>query len=234
MRTNTLDGLIRAFTAAHPDAAVLDLGCGLDPRAARCAPPATVDWYDIDFPAVTQIRERHLPGGTHVIGADLTVPGWLDTIPADRPTMIVADGLMAFLTDTQYQDLTRALTTHAASGEFAFNAYTRLVLKLGNHSPTFKALGAKSAGGGIDDPHEPENWGARLTLIEELLLTRSPDVDKFPQPLRWFPPDRSLDSRVSSRDVITDWAGGVGNVCQGADSGVSVGGVPDEPERHGW
>jgi O-methyltransferase involved in polyketide biosynthesis len=196
-RTHTLDRLIRSFTAAHPDAVVLDLGCGLDPRAARCSPPGTVDWYDIDFPAVAAIRAEYLPGGTHVIGADLMVPEWLNDIPADRPTMIVADGLMAFLTDTQYQTLTGALTTRIASGEFAFNAYTRLVLKIANYSSTFKALGAKSAGGGIDDPHEPEHWKARLTLIEELLLTRAPDVDKYPQPLRWFTRLCSHSTRIS-------------------------------------
>jgi hypothetical protein len=35
------------------------------------------------------------------------------------------------------------------------------------------------------------------------------------------------------REVITDWAGGIGHMCQGADSGVLVGGAPDESERHG-
>lgn len=41
-------------------------------------------------------------------------------------------------------------------------------------------------GGGIDDPREPESWGARLTLIEELLLVNSPDIAKYPPLLRAF------------------------------------------------
>ncbi|MEU6580582.1 class I SAM-dependent methyltransferase [Nocardia sp. NPDC046763] len=185
-RTRTLDELVRSYLAQHPDAVVLDLGCGVDPRVLRCDPPAGVDWYDIDFPEVIAIRERFLPAASHTIPADLTAPDWMHAIPADRPTMIVADGLMAFLSGEEYRDLSRALTAHFAHGEFAFNAYTRLVLKLGNFSPTFKALGARSSGGGIDDPHEPESWGARLTLTEELLLVNSPDIAKYPQPLRAF------------------------------------------------
>ena len=42
-----------------------------------------------------------------LIGADLTSAGWLDGIPADRPAMIVADGLMAVITGEAYKTMTR-------------------------------------------------------------------------------------------------------------------------------
>lgn len=61
MRTKTLDGLVRRFVVRHTDAVVLDLGSGLGPRAHRCDPSSGVDWYDIDFPEVTRLRERFLP-----------------------------------------------------------------------------------------------------------------------------------------------------------------------------
>lgn len=196
-RTKKLDQLIRQFVANHPNAVVLDLGCGLDPRVIRCRVPSTVDWYDIDFPAVVDIRERFLPNASHTIRADLTTPGWMNDIPADRPTMIVADGLMAFLTGEAYKDMICALTAHFATGEFAFNAYTRFVLKIGNLSSTFKALHAKTGSGGIDDPREPESWGARLTLIEELLLVNSPELAKYPPLLRAFTRLCAHSTRIS-------------------------------------
>lgn len=196
-RTRTLDELIRAFVVTHPNAVVLDLGCGLDPRVLRCAPPCTVDWYDIDFPVVVDIREQFLPRASHTIGADLTTPGWMNDIPADRPTMIVADGLMAFLSGEAYQGIIRALTAHFKTGEFAFNAYTRFVMKIANFSATFRALNAKTGGGGIDDPREPQSWGARLTLIEELLLVNSPDVAKYPPVLRAFTRLCAHSTRIS-------------------------------------
>src|SRR4029450_2741891 len=88
------------FLARHPDAVGLDLGAGLDTRMERLAPPATVDWYDVDFPAVAAARERLIPEhpNVHVIGADVRDPGWLDTIPTDRPAVIGADGRMGVLT----------------------------------------------------------------------------------------------------------------------------------------
>jgi O-methyltransferase involved in polyketide biosynthesis len=80
LRTKRLDDLVQAFAAQHPNAVVLDLGCGLDPRVIRCDLPSSTAWYDIDFPVV-KIRERYLPRASHTIGADLTTSGWLDNIP---------------------------------------------------------------------------------------------------------------------------------------------------------
>jgi O-methyltransferase involved in polyketide biosynthesis len=83
-----------------PNAVGLDLGAGLDTRVVRLAPPSTVDWYDVDFPAVAAARERLIPERphAHVVAADVTDSEWLDALPSDRPAIIVADGLMGFLT----------------------------------------------------------------------------------------------------------------------------------------
>jgi O-methyltransferase involved in polyketide biosynthesis len=184
LRSKRLDEIVCNFVARHPDAVVLDLGCGLDPRALRCAPPEGVDWYDIDFTEVIALREQYLPRASRHVGADLLSTRWLADIPSDRPAMIVADGLMAFLSAEAFRSLARSLTGHFRMGEFAFNAYTRFLLRRGRKSSAFKALGSAPAGEGIDDPREPEGWGARLTLVEELLLTRAPEVSGLPQPLR--------------------------------------------------
>ncbi len=50
VRSKRLDEWTAAFIADHPDATVLHLGCGLDSRVFRVDPPATVHWFDVDFP----------------------------------------------------------------------------------------------------------------------------------------------------------------------------------------
>lgn len=195
VRAVTLDNAVRRFVARHPDAVVLDLGCGLDTRARRCAPPAGVDWYDVDFPEVTRLRERFLPGLSHPVGADLTTSGWLDDIPGDRPAMVVSDGLMALLPGPAFVALTRTVTAHLSTGEIAFNAYTPFALRAGRRAP--QALRIPVAGDGFVDPHEPESWGARLTLLEELLLARAPEIARWPQPLRAVARLTALSTRLS-------------------------------------
>ncbi|MET7462979.1 class I SAM-dependent methyltransferase [Nonomuraea sp. NPDC005501] len=183
LRAKKLDDVVRAYTTAHPGCVVLDLGCGLDTRMSRCDPPPSVDWYDIDFPEVVNLRSECLPGPSHLVGADLTTSGWLAAIPGDRPAMIVAEGLLPFMPGDSFQTMTRELAGHFPSGELALNGYTRFAAWAMKYHPTIKALGIKAAQG-FDDPREPESWGAGLELIEEQILTRAPEVDRFPQPLR--------------------------------------------------
>ncbi|MGR6918818.1 class I SAM-dependent methyltransferase [[Actinomadura] parvosata] len=183
LRAKKLDDVVRAYVAAHPGCVVLDLGCGLDTRVFRCAPPPGVDWYDIDFPEVVKLRAECLPGRSHPVAADLTTSDWLTAIPGDRPAMIVAEGLLPFMPGDSFQTMTRALAGHFPSGELALNGYTRFAAWAMKYHPTIKALGIKAAQG-FDDPREPESWGAGLELVEEQILTRAPETARFPQPLR--------------------------------------------------
>src|SRR4029453_17447813 len=127
LRAKKLDEVAAGFLARHPVAVGLDLGSGLDTRFERLAPPATVDWYDVDFPAVATARKGVIPErpNAHVIGADVRDSDWLDTVPSDRPGLIVADGLMGFLTQDELVSLLDRLIHHFPSGEMVFNSYTK-------------------------------------------------------------------------------------------------------------
>ena len=135
-RAKKLDDVASGFLDRHPDAIGLDLGAGLDTRLLRVTPPSSVDWYDIDFPAVIAARERLVPRHTnaHGLGADVTAPNWLEAIPTDRPAVIVADGLMAFLTLEEWVSLLNRLISHLPGGEIAFNNYTRFAIRAAKRS----------------------------------------------------------------------------------------------------
>jgi O-methyltransferase involved in polyketide biosynthesis len=188
LRAKKLDQVARRFIDRHPNAVGLDLGAGLDTRAFRINPPPTVDWYDIDFPEVITARQQLLPAraNTHTIGADLTDPDWLDAIPSDRPAMIVADGLLAFLTPDNMISLLNRLIGHFPSGEVAFNGYSRFAIWAAKHYHGTQSVADLIKSPGFDDPHEPERWNPRLKLVREILLTREPEVAEFPAALRRF------------------------------------------------
>ena len=126
VRAKRLDEVVRRFVLRNPDAVVLELGAGPDDRIFRVEPPPTVGWYDVDFPLVIALRSEVLPklANARSLGADLVEPNWLDELPTDRPTVIVADGLGAFLTSHDFIVLLNRLIGHFPSGELAFNAYT--------------------------------------------------------------------------------------------------------------
>jgi O-methyltransferase involved in polyketide biosynthesis len=184
-RAKKLDEIAQRFIARHPDAIGIDLGAGLDTRALRIDPPSTADWYDVDFPEVVDARHRIIPERphTHTIGADLTEPGWLEALPADRPAVIVADGVLPFLSQEEMITLLDRLTSHFPSGEIAFNVYTRFTVWAARHYSGSRFLVPLFKSPGFDRLY-PVRWNPRLTLIRHILLTREPEVDQFPTALR--------------------------------------------------
>ena len=131
MRSAHFDEWTRQFLAEHPEAVVLHLGCGLDSRFFRVQPGPGVDWYDIDYPDVARLRERFYPetSGHHVIAASVTDPAWLAEIPADRPTLMVAEGLTMYLTEAEGTALMRRIVDRFPCGELQFDAFNRLGIK---------------------------------------------------------------------------------------------------------
>jgi O-methyltransferase involved in polyketide biosynthesis len=196
VRAKILDEMVRRFVLLRPDAVVLDLGAGLDGRISRVNPPPTVEWYDVDFPEVVALRRKLLPqpANAHNVGADLTDPDWLHDIPRDRPAMIVADGLVLFLGQDDFVSLLNRLTAHFPGGELALNAYTTYAMWTFKHSRAMRAIAGGMANPGINDPRQLEHWVDGLTLLDEIFLTRAPEVAQLPLIGR-------LTSRLASRSA---------------------------------
>jgi len=190
LRAKKLEEVALKLVTSHPNAVTLDLGAGLDTQILRIAPPPTVDWYDIDFPEVITARQQLIPdsANAHGVGTDLADPNWLDAIPTDRPAVIVADGLLAFLTQEDMISLLNRLTNHFPSGEVAFNGYSRFAIWAAKHYRGTQSVADLIKSPGFDDPREPERWNPSLKLVEEILLTREPE----------FPPVLRLANRLSA------------------------------------
>ncbi|HET9566090.1 MAG TPA: class I SAM-dependent methyltransferase [Mycobacterium sp.] len=187
LRAKMLDDRVRDFVERHPDAVVVDLGAGLDSGFYRVGPPATVDWYSVDLPGITALREEVLPAApqSHSVPVSLADEHWPDAIPADRPIMLIADGLFAFLTEPVIIGIFRRITDHFRSGELAFNDYgrigwvSRVAIRL-YPQKMFKDVGSQFGYPGFKDAHHPETWNPRMKLVEEASLTDAPEVDLFP------------------------------------------------------
>jgi O-methyltransferase involved in polyketide biosynthesis len=191
LRAKMLDDRVRDFIGRHPDAVIVDLGAGLDSGFYRVAPPPTVDWYSVDLPGITALRGEVLPADprSHSVPVSLADDHWPNDIPTDRPTMLIADGLFAFLSEPVVVGIFRRITDHFGSGELAFNDYgrigwfSRVAIKVAPQK-MFKDVGSQWGYPGFKDAHHPETWNPRMRLVEEASLTHAPEVDLFPRWLR--------------------------------------------------
>jgi O-methyltransferase involved in polyketide biosynthesis len=199
LRAKMLDDRVRDFTSQHPDTVVVDLGAGLDTGLIRVNPPGTVDWYSVDLPEVIAVRDQVMPARdqAHSVAASLAEPRWAEPIPAERPTMVIADGLFAFLPEPVVVGIFGSITDHFASGQLAFNDYgrigwfSRLAIKLAPQK-MFNDVALQCGYAGFKDAGVPEIWNPRLSLVEEASLAHAPEVDLFPGWIR-------LATKVSGR-----------------------------------
>jgi methyltransferase (TIGR00027 family) len=179
LRGKQLDTWADDFLRRHPDAVVLYLGCGLDSRAFRLEMPSGVRWFDVDVPEVIALRrllytERT---GYTMIGSSVTDSGWLDQVPADHPALIIAEGLLMYLTEAEVRDLLQRLTDRFGTGELLADLL----------SPWRARLSRIATSGlvkwGTDDGHELTEWEPRLKLIETSVFIDPAKVPLKPQRL---------------------------------------------------
>ncbi len=131
VRTAQFDIWTAQFLAAHPQATVIHLGCGLDSRVFRLDPGPGVEWYDVDFPTVITLREKVFPTRPryHLIATAATDPSWLDQIPADRPTLLLAEGISMYLTEDDGIALLQHVVDRFGSGELQIDFYNSLIVR---------------------------------------------------------------------------------------------------------
>ncbi|PVH72092.1 S-adenosyl-L-methionine-dependent methyltransferase [Cadophora sp. DSE1049] len=108
LHSRAFDRWTAEFLDAYADsgATVVHLACGLDTRALwlkeyLSRPGGRVRWVDVDMPDVVELRRMLLPspeGDYRLVGASVNEEEWLWQIPADRPTVVVFEGLSMYLT----------------------------------------------------------------------------------------------------------------------------------------
>jgi O-methyltransferase involved in polyketide biosynthesis len=154
-RSAHFDRWARQFLAVTPEAVVLHLGCGLDARFLRLAPGPGVEWYDVDYPDVAQLRHQLYPTRDHyhLIAASVTDPGWFADIPRDRPILMIGEGLTMYLTRDDGVALLRRVVEHAPSGELQFDAFNRLGIRSQWMNTVVRRSGA-TLHWGIDGPDD--------------------------------------------------------------------------------
>ncbi|MDG4666901.1 class I SAM-dependent methyltransferase [Mycobacterium sp. 236(2023)] len=202
LRAKMLDERIRAFATAHPAAVVVDLGAGLSGAVSRVDPPAAVDWYNVDLPAVVEVREAVVRAHPRArsVAASVLEPDWAAGISADRPAMVFADGLFAFLGEEEVIGVMRSITRHFTSGVLAFNDYgpvskvNQIIGKLAT-SRTANSPHSQWNFPGFTDARKPETWNPDLHLLDESSAMHRPEAALFPAGLRFA---SKLSRRVPS------------------------------------
>lgn len=96
MRQLDMQWEIDDYLSAHPRAAVVNMGCGLD-QTGRVCDNGVCTLYNVDMPDIIDARDQLVPAGERErnIGADLTAHAWMDEVDGSQGAVFFAAGVCA-------------------------------------------------------------------------------------------------------------------------------------------
>lgn len=167
MRQNDLAFEVRDYLKTHPNAAVVNLGCGLD-NTGRVCDNGTCRLYNVDFPDVIAVREQLLPAGEREknIPGDLNDTAWFREIDASGGAVFFASGVFYYFLTEQVRTLVRNMMDAFPGGVLVFDAANqtavKMIAKTWLKGAKIKDVGAYFAVS--DAEKELTSWDSRLRV----------------------------------------------------------------------
>lgn len=120
------DQLSREWLTDHPQGLILNLGCGLDTLFHRL-PQGDWEGINLDQAEVMAARKQLVQerSNTHSMVATLAETSWLSTIPRERPTLIVLNGVIPYMNARHAHNLLLELSTYFLNAMLVFDVCSR-------------------------------------------------------------------------------------------------------------
>ena len=167
VRQNDLAFEVRDYLKSHPNAAVVNLGCGLDGTGRACD-NGSCKIYNLDFPDVITVRNELLPAGEREknIPCDLNDTAWFSEVDTSGGAVFFASGVFYYFLTEQVKALVQAMADAFPGGVLVFDAANRTAVKMIDKtwlkSAKIKDVGAYFAVS--DAPKEISAWSSRLQV----------------------------------------------------------------------
>ncbi|MEW5422477.1 class I SAM-dependent methyltransferase [Amorphus sp. 3PC139-8] len=147
IRSRLLDRLTKRFLAEHENAVVLDLGAGFSTAFERCG-ASDATWIEVDLPAVTELHRRVVPADARRrrIAASLETTDWLVALELpDAPTLVIAEGVLPYLSRPAIVSLFRALADRLCgrTSVLLYDTFSFLMVGTARYHPAIGRLTRK-------------------------------------------------------------------------------------------
>ncbi len=168
VRTELLDRAVQKFILQHPDATVINIGCGLDTRFSR-VDNGRIHWYEVDLPEVIGIRGQFFQANERyrMIAGSVLEEEWLAEAAVDRgPVLIVAEGILMYFTAAEVQRLLGKLATVFPGATMFAEVITPTLVKMSDRHDTVSQLGLRFQWG-IVNGADLERLDRRIRWVAE-------------------------------------------------------------------
>jgi O-methyltransferase involved in polyketide biosynthesis len=133
----------------------------------------------VDYPDVIDLRRQLFPerSAYHQIGAPLDDLRWLDNVPRDRPVLLLAEGVLMYLSEAEVKALLNSAVSRFPGGQMIFDVVHPMIVRsvgsnVGGTGATYKW--------GLDDPQDIRQIEPKLELIKEFRMRELVAFSRFP------------------------------------------------------
>jgi O-methyltransferase involved in polyketide biosynthesis len=186
VRTLEIDRLVEQFIDQHTNSVAINLASGLCTRYFRVN-AAQLDWYEVDFPEVIELRRQFLSESEHYhfLASSVLNFEWMSQIQRniDRPILIIMEGLSMYLTEEENRALIQEIQRYFAPVEIVFDVHSS------DYAPNLRKTDAVTRTravlkSGLDNAKEIETWTPGVKVISETSLSEK--LTLYPQRLPWW------------------------------------------------
>lgn len=143
MRQLDMQWEIKDYLHSHPQAAVVNMGCGLD-QTGRACDNGSCRIYNVDMPDIIAAREELSPAGEREvnIASDLNDFAWMDGVDGSKGAIFFAAGVFHYFTEAQARALLNELAMRFPGSRMVFDTVGKLGKRL--MRSTFKNFGMEN------------------------------------------------------------------------------------------
>ena len=158
---------VRAYLRDHPEAAVVNLGCGLDDTFSK-VDNGRCRGYNIDMPDVIAVRDALLPAGEREenIGWDLNEHSWMERIDGSGGAVFFASGVFYYFETEAVRALLREMARCFPGGVLVFDCCNARGAKMMTRT-WLKGAGIRDVNAlfSLDEPLVLRDWSSDFSQV---------------------------------------------------------------------
>ena len=185
VRTRLFDEIALRFLEKHPEAAIVEIGCGLNTRFERID-NGRATWFELDLPDSIALRRSFFedsPRRTMIAGSVLDEEWMEPVLKAGRPTLFLSEAVIIYLEEAQVKQAIVQIAKRFPGAWLATDMCTSRLTTPEVEKKQTKRLGINSwFKWGCDNPKSIESWHPGIELLgTQTYADASPEiVSKMP------------------------------------------------------
>ena len=169
------DRMARGFIEQHPQATIVNIGCGLDTTFSRID-NGQIMFYELDLPDVMALRKSFYGDSDRhkSIAASFLDTEWFEQIKVRDGLLFLAGGVLYYFKEAQIKRFFIQVADYFKSCDFYFDSLSPMGMKIAKKQVLKKGgMGVSMDGGwGLKSIKALEKWDQRIQVIDSTPMSK--------------------------------------------------------------